>query len=78
MIYYRTCPSCGAHLDPGEKCDCFESKYARLTPENKRKVDEEIDRMVEKQKAAHSATNTEGGGAEHVDHAVSASIIAQR
>lgn len=24
MEYYRTCPICGAHLDPGEKCDCQE------------------------------------------------------
>ena len=22
MGYYRVCPFCGAHLDPGEKCDC--------------------------------------------------------
>lgn len=22
MTYYRTCPKCGAALDPGEKCDC--------------------------------------------------------
>lgn len=22
MKYYRTCPICKAHLDPGEKCDC--------------------------------------------------------
>lgn len=22
MGYYRTCPRCGAHLDPGERCDC--------------------------------------------------------
>nr|DAJ23028.1 MAG TPA: alpha-aminoadipate carrier protein [Caudoviricetes sp.] len=20
--YYRVCPYCGAHLDPGETCDC--------------------------------------------------------
>lgn len=20
--YYHTCPHCGAHLDPGESCDC--------------------------------------------------------
>ena len=19
---YKTCPACGAHLDPGESCDC--------------------------------------------------------
>lgn len=22
MNYYRTCPICGAALDPGEKCEC--------------------------------------------------------
>lgn len=22
MAYYRTCPYCGANLDPGERCDC--------------------------------------------------------
>lgn len=22
MSYYRTCPHCGAHLDPGESCNC--------------------------------------------------------
>ena len=22
LAYYRTCPHCGAHLDPGEVCDC--------------------------------------------------------
>ena len=21
-MYYKICPHCGAHLDPGEKCDC--------------------------------------------------------
>lgn len=78
MNYFKTCPDCGAHLDPGEGCDCFRSKYARLTPENKRKIDAFVLALVEKQKTAHSAANTGGGGAEHVDHAVSASIIAQR
>lgn len=33
------CPYCGAHLDPGEFCDCVIANYNRLTPENKRKVD---------------------------------------
>ena len=22
MAEYRTCPYCGANLDPGERCDC--------------------------------------------------------
>ena len=22
MPYFWTCPDCGAHLDPGERCDC--------------------------------------------------------
>lgn len=25
MVYYKICPHCGAHLDPGEKCDCVRS-----------------------------------------------------
>lgn len=27
-MYYRTCPDCGAHLDPGERCDCQDTKSA--------------------------------------------------
>ena len=22
MSYFKTCPLCGAHLDPDERCDC--------------------------------------------------------
>ena len=22
MSFYKTCPHCGANLDPGERCDC--------------------------------------------------------
>lgn len=29
MTYYRTCPLCGAHLDPGERCDCQEKEKDR-------------------------------------------------
>ena len=25
-MYYHVCPSCGSHLDPGEKCDCTNIK----------------------------------------------------
>lgn len=27
-MFYRTCTHCGAHLDPGEKCDCQRQKTA--------------------------------------------------
>lgn len=25
-MYFKECPDCGAHLDPGERCDCREAK----------------------------------------------------
>lgn len=31
MGYYRTCPDCGANLDPGERCDCQEAQPAFLS-----------------------------------------------
>lgn len=30
MSYFKTCPECGAHLDPGEECDCKE-EHRRLS-----------------------------------------------
>lgn len=40
MSAFRECPMCGAHLDPGERCDCTETPAteraqaatARITP----------------------------------------------
>lgn len=29
---YKICPECGAHLDPGEKCDCGEEIMEKQTP----------------------------------------------
>lgn len=26
MSFYKICPHCGGHLDPGEKCDCQEQE----------------------------------------------------
>lgn len=28
MPYYKTCPHCGAALDPGEICDCQDKEEA--------------------------------------------------
>lgn len=33
MSYYKTCPHCGAHLDPGEACDCRANLRDRLKAE---------------------------------------------
>lgn len=35
MSYYHTCPLCGAHLDPDEKCDCLEQDITEEEKENK-------------------------------------------
>ena len=109
MSFYKTCPHCGAHLDSGEQCDCIPSMYARLSPENRTKIDAFVHSLVQKQlrdatvaearetfperftgktdrevvaeiasvvkRAAQGAANTQDGKVEHVDHAVSVSII---
>lgn len=31
MSYYKTCPDCGANLDPGEVCECECRPIARIT-----------------------------------------------
>ena len=33
---YKTCPDCGAHLDPGESCDCRSSSSAPVHTEETR------------------------------------------
>ena len=30
MAYYVICPDCGAHNDPGEKCDCHDANATEL------------------------------------------------
>lgn len=43
MAFFRTCPNCGANLDPGEVCDCkiirrMEEKQAKEKAEAIRKL----------------------------------------
>ena len=49
MAYYRTCPDCGAALDPGESCDCNRRSF-QATPiremNKKEKKQEEKNRGV--------------------------------
>lgn len=34
MSFYRVCPRCGAHLDPGEICDCKKNTAPVLAHED--------------------------------------------
>ena len=64
MSYYKICPHCGAHLDPGEVCDCIGSLYASLSAGDKMKVDAKIAELLKKQKAAQGAANALDGKVE--------------
>lgn len=55
------CKYCGAHLGPGEVCDCFPSRYALLNTENRRKMDVYIGGLLAEQKAPAGAANTDEG-----------------
>ncbi len=51
MSFYRTCPHCGAHLDPGEACDCrgalleeARSRFLKLTDGQTKKLLYEVAR----------------------------------
>lgn len=56
------CKYCGAHLGPGEVCDCFLNEYNRLTPENRRKVDSLAFALVDAQSERHDLHTTRKGG----------------
>lgn len=64
MVYYKTCPHCGAHLDPGEVCDCIPSLYACLSPKDRAAVDAKITELRNKAKAPASAANAGEGRVE--------------
>ena len=82
MSYFKACPHCGAHLDPGEVCDCTltqvcaearETFPERFTGKTDREVVAEIASVVKR--AAQGATNTRDGRAEQIERAVSTSIM---
>lgn len=50
MSYYKICPSCGAHLDANEACDCIGAKYQLLTEEEKRLVNEYVQSLLVEQR----------------------------
>lgn len=64
MSYYERCPHCGAALDPSEHCDCVNARYDRLSPENKGKVNQLVERLLVEQKSRLGATNTETANVE--------------
>lgn len=87
MSYYRTCPHCGAHLDPGESCDCTISQVCAearavfpelFTGRTDREIVSEIVgivRRAEMKEAPADAANTGEGGAEQNLTTVSTSSI---
>ncbi len=89
MSYYRTCPHCGANLDPGESCDCTISQVCAearavfpelFTGRTDREIVNEITgvvRRAEMKEAPAGAANTGEGGAEQNSTAVSASSITE-
>ena len=55
MSFYKTCPHCGAHLDPGESCDCTISQVCTEA----RAV---LPERAEMKEAPADAANTGEGG----------------
>lgn len=51
MGAYKTCPHCGAHLDPEEACDCIAARYASLTPANRERLDSFTAKLMAGQRA---------------------------
>jgi len=42
LAYYRECPRCGAHLDPGEHCDCKDKEKSTVAKITVKKAEEMI------------------------------------
>ena len=55
MGIYKICPHCGAHLDPGEACDCIAARYDALTQANRERLDRFILELSAEQRASAAA-----------------------
>ena len=86
MSYFKVCPHCGAHLDPGESCDCTLTQVCaearatfpeRFTGRTDREIVNEIAGVVRRteKEAPASASNAGEGRAEQSLTAVSVSIV---
>lgn len=56
MGIYKICPHCGAHLDPGETCDCIAARYDLLTPANRDRLDAFAMELIAAQRASSTHT----------------------
>ncbi len=59
MSYYRVCPRCGAHLDPGEVCDCREQEKTVRGAANT--TDGRVEKVVKDQISTSHNTGKSGG-----------------
>lgn len=74
-MIYRTCPHCGANLDPGETCDCRPALVTEAMRLIMSMTDEQCAAVMEqfKKEAPASATNTDRGGVDTSDQTISTS-----
>ena len=58
MSYFKVCPHCGAHLDPGEVCDC--QKEEKTAPSAANTESGKAEKVLEGSDS--TSTITENGG----------------
>lgn len=54
--YYKTCPTCGANLDPGERCeDCYPCEQIPYPDARRYKF---VDKMLRKEETSNATSQT--------------------